>query len=234
MAQGWRSVVLMLALATTALADEPLRERIDRAIESKVGGHVAGPADDGEFVRRVYLDLHGMTPSSAEARAFLDDPDSDKRERLIDRLLDRPEFARHLANVLDLWLMERRASPSGLDAAWRDYLLRSARENTPFDRLVREVLAADGLDSATRPAARFLLDREAEPHQITRDVGRVLLGRDMQCAQRSRRAASMRSRRPRRCGRCRRSAGVRSWPRRWRRGVCPSSTATPRIACGRG
>jgi hypothetical protein len=187
MARGRGTGVLLIGWAALAAgiarADEPLRERIDRAIEAKAGGRVAGPAEDAEFVRRVFLDLNGMTPSAVEARAFLDDGDPNKRERLIDRLLDRPEFARHLANVLDLWLMERRPSPGGLAGPWRDYLRTAARANVPYDRLVREVLAADGLDPATRPAARFLIDREAEPHLITRDVGRMFLGRDLQCCQ---------------------------------------------------
>ena len=79
MAQGRLALTVFVGLGTiaaaTAPAEEPLRERIDRAIEAKAGGRVAGPADDAEFVRRVFIDLTGMTPSAAEARAFLDDGD---------------------------------------------------------------------------------------------------------------------------------------------------------------
>lgn len=102
---------------------------------------------------------------------------------MIDRLLTSPEHARHLAGVLDVWWMERRPSATGLDAPWREFLRGAVRENVPYDRLVRTILAADGLDPAARPAARFWLDRQAEPHLITRDVGRMFLGRDMQCCQ---------------------------------------------------
>jgi hypothetical protein len=49
--------------------------------------------------------------------------------------------------------------------------------------IVRQILGADGSDPATRPAARFLLDREADPNVLTRDVGRLFLGMDLQCCQ---------------------------------------------------
>ena len=46
-----------------------------------------------------------------------------------------------------------------------------------------EILAADGADPKLRPAARFYLDRKSEPNLITRDIGRIFFGRDLQCAQ---------------------------------------------------
>jgi hypothetical protein len=176
---GW----VILALGATVAADEPLRSRIDRAIESKLDGPVAATATDGEFLRRVSLDLAGVVPTSAEARAFLDDPSPYKRERLIDAILDSPRYARRMQYVFDVMLMERRADANNLADRWQDYLRRSFRENKPYNQLVREILAADGLDPAARPAARFWLDREAEPYLMTRDIGRIFLGRDMQCAQ---------------------------------------------------
>src|SRR5262249_10309830 len=53
----------------------------------------ADPADDGTFLRRVYLDTLGILPTADEARAFLADRDSDKRSKLIEQLVERPEFA---------------------------------------------------------------------------------------------------------------------------------------------
>src|SRR5947209_8090386 len=85
---------LLLVLAGAANAAEPLRERIDQLIEQGRAGKLAATATDGEFLRRASLDLIGMTPTSAEARAFLDDPSPYKRDRLIDRLLASPEYAR--------------------------------------------------------------------------------------------------------------------------------------------
>src|SRR5262249_44214624 len=127
--------------------------------------------------------LAGTIPPAEEARAFLDDPSPAKRERLIDRLLAGPEFARHMQRTFDVFLMERRPDKHVPKAAWQEYLHASFAANKPLDQLVSELLSSDGSDSATRPAAKFYLDREADPHLLTRDVGRLFLGMNLECAQ---------------------------------------------------
>ena len=61
--------------------------------------------------------------------------------------------------------------------------MKCVRENKPWNVLAREILQADGDDPAQRPAARFALDRGSDPNVLTRDIGRIFFGRDMQCAQ---------------------------------------------------
>lgn len=164
----------------------PLHEAIDLVIERGLaarGISPAEPATDAEFLRRVYLDLTGSIPTLGEARAFLDDASPLKRLLLIDRLLASAEFARHMARVFDVMLMERRPAARIAQAEWEEYLRVSFAGGKPWDQLVREILAADGGDAAPRAAARFYLDREVEPNVLTRDVGRLFLGRDMACAQ---------------------------------------------------
>ncbi|MCO6458176.1 MAG: DUF1549 domain-containing protein, partial [Pirellulaceae bacterium] len=184
-ALAWRVFlvgVLTLA-ASPALADgDSLHDVIDRHLKP-VAGIEPASCSDAEFLRRASLDLIGMPPTADEARAFLADPAGDKRERLVDRLLDSPHFARHLAATLDLMLMERRANTHVSADEWQAWLLRSVRENKPLNLLMREILLADGEDPATRPAARFALDRGSEPNLLARDIGRILFGRDLQCAQ---------------------------------------------------
>ena len=124
-----------------------------------------------------------MIPSAAEARDFLDDPSPYKRQALIDRLLASPSFARRMQQVFDVMLMERRAEVYVKAGPWREFLYQAFAENRPYDVLARQILAADGADPASRPAARFLLDREADPNLIARDVGRLFLGMDLQCCQ---------------------------------------------------
>ena len=161
----------------------PLHERIDRLIDA---GHVGPPvalAGDAEFLRRVSLDLTGMPPSSEELRGFLADTAADKRAGAVDRLLESPLHARHLATTLDVMLMERRPSQNVTADEWQNYLLKACRENRPLNQVLKEVLSADGADANLRPAARFYLDRGSEPNLITRDVGRIVFGRDLQCAQ---------------------------------------------------
>ncbi len=177
---------LLLLGSATVSAQAPLHQRIDTliAVGTPNFDKLAAPlASDEEFLRRVYLDLTGCVPSAEQARLFLADKTADKRQKLIDVLLAGPEYARHFAQVFDVMLMERRPSKSALAGPWSEFLRDSLAANKPWDQLVREVLSSDGSDPKTRPAARFLLDREGEPHLVTRDVGRLFLGLDLQCAQ---------------------------------------------------
>ena len=72
---------------------------------------------------------------------------------------------------------------SKVPRAWEAFLRAAVIENRPYDAFVREMLASDGTDTKTRAAAKFLLDRDLEPNLVTRDLSRVFLGRNLQCAQ---------------------------------------------------
>ena len=185
-------IALSLLLAAVALAPrgaradappaEPLHVQIDRLIES-AGGPFATLASDEEFFRRASLDLTGLPPTADDVRAFTSDADPAKRVKAIDMLLASPQHVRHLATLLDILLMERRGAAAVSADEWQQYLVASVRANKPFNVLAKELLSADGSDPATRPAARFFLDRAVEPNLLTRDIGRIFFGRDMQCAQ---------------------------------------------------
>jgi hypothetical protein len=177
---------LFLVFASPAHTQPPLHQQIDLAAaadEPALSQRGAPLASDEEFLRRIYLDLTGTIPTAEEARAFLKDSSGDKRRRLIDRLLASPEHARHLAQVFDVALMERRQDKHVPRAAWEEYLRSSFAANKPWDVLAREILSADGADSKLRPAAKFYLDRDGEPNLITRDISRLFLGMNLQCAQ---------------------------------------------------
>ena len=184
-----RLVAAACALVTavaTAAAKTPLHARIDALVAARHPGHAAEaapPADDAEFLRRAALDLRGGIPTAGEVRAFLADPSPDKRPRRIDALLAAPGYARRMAHHFDVVLMERRRDSKVPRAAWEKYLRDAFAANRPYDELVREILSADGTAAATRPAAKFLLDRDLEPNLVTKDVGRIFLGRNFQCAQ---------------------------------------------------
>jgi hypothetical protein len=169
-----------------AQAPPPLHERIDQAIAAGARDfprRAAGPASDDEFLRRIFLDLTGSIPTATEARTFLQDRAPDKRRVLIDRLLASPEHARHLATVFDVLLMERLPDKHVPRGEWHEYLRASVAANKPWDVLVREILGSDGSDPKQRAPAKFLLDRGAEPNLLTRDVSRLFLGMNLQCAQ---------------------------------------------------
>lgn len=162
----------------------PLRTRIDAAVAARrVDAANSEVCPDGEFLRRVSMDLVGTIPTSIECRAFLDDPAPNKREVLVDRLLADPRFTRQMTIAFDVWLMERRPIKHVPQADWSAFLYSSFAENRPLNEIVRDVLAADGTDEKKRAAARFYLDRDGEKNLVTRDVARIFLGRDVQCSQ---------------------------------------------------
>lgn len=181
----WLMSVLTAFLALHAYAADPLHVRIDALIDAKAKT-VSAPAADGEFLRRAYLDFVGTIPSADRARQFLDDKTPDKRTKLIDALLGDPRYARHRANQVHIALMER----LGEHAEWMKYLEHSFATNKPWDQLVREVLRADAKDPQARGASFFLAKRLENYGQnpvdysgLTRDVGRLFLGKNLQCAE---------------------------------------------------
>ncbi|HVJ88001.1 MAG TPA: DUF1549 domain-containing protein, partial [Caulifigura sp.] len=184
----WFTPRLLLAIVcfvgpATAVAQEPLRTEIDRIVTAGAIGVPAPLASDAEFLRRISIDLIGMPPTFEELQAFLADTAPNKRELVIDRLLATPHFTRNIATFFDVMLMERRGATEVPADDWSNYLFKSFQENKPYNVLVREMLTASSEDPATRVNARFFLDRGGEPNVVTRDVGRIFFGVDMQCAQ---------------------------------------------------
>ncbi|QDV16003.1 hypothetical protein Pan153_06220 [Gimesia panareensis] len=179
-------VLVLTGAAPTVSAKPPLHQQIDSLVAAgnpQFEQQAAPIADDATFLRRVTLDLTGTIPTADEVRTFVADSAPDKRSQLIDQLLASPEHARRLQYLFDTMLMERRPSKYVKSAEWEEYLRQAFLENRPWDELVHEMLTVDGTDKATRPAARFLLDRELKSEVVTRDLGRIFLGRDLECAQ---------------------------------------------------
>ena len=79
-------------------------------------GAARPPADDAEYLRRVYLDLVGKIPTAAEARDFLDDSSPDKRSRLVEDLLDSPAYLTHATEIYRALLACPRPTPTARSA----------------------------------------------------------------------------------------------------------------------
>ena len=171
------------AVSARAADAQPLHARIDALIESAAVVPLPTQADDAEFLRRLSLDLNGVIPTAEDTRAFLADRSPNKRTVLVDRLLADPSYARWLSTVFDVTLMERRTSKVVKPPHWEAYLQNSFATNKPYDQLVRELLSADVVNNELGPETRFFIDRDVEPHLLTRDIGRIFFGMDMQCAQ---------------------------------------------------
>lgn len=180
---GFCAVVVSTALITPTLrAQESVHHRIDKTFASSAFGPVAASVDDLTFARRIYLDLTGRIPSSLEARQFLANTSDDRRTQLVDQLMASKEFTRHLAIMFDLMLMERRGGKHVKSEDLRAWLQQSFEQNKPFHQLAGELIAADVSGGSHAPAA-FFLERDVEPNLMTREVGRVFFGMDLQCAQ---------------------------------------------------
>jgi hypothetical protein len=142
------------------------------------------PASDAEFLRRITLDLAGTIPTADQARAFLADADPAKREKLIDRLLASPDYARRMEQAITVMFLERRSGGKIPDAQWSAYLTKAFAANEPWDRIVRSMIASDGRADETRPAMKLLADGAGgDPNRMTNDVARLFLGRNLLCAQ---------------------------------------------------
>lgn len=171
-------------------ANAPLHSQVDAWIGRRLSERSivpAGASSDAEFLRRVSLDLTGLPPTPQRVREFLDRTAPDKRRVLVDELLASREYATHLARVFDVMLTERRiptiTSYDVPAAKWRAYLTEAFAENRRWNQLAREILSSDGTGEKNDAAVKFFLVRDVGPHQLTRDVGRLFLGIDLQCAQ---------------------------------------------------
>jgi hypothetical protein len=158
--------------------DELIGDRI------KAAGHEpAARSSDEEFVRRVYLDLTGVIPRVAEVREFLADESPDKRARLIDRLLESPAHATHLANTWRNVLL-----PGGLNleqinnvVGVQNWLRQRFVENLRYDNLVSDLLVAtEGSDAGP---ALYYTSLELAPEKLAGSTARIFLGLQIECAQ---------------------------------------------------
>ena len=171
-----------------AWSEEALHRRVDKLIEASADGVRFAPvASDAEFLRRVYLDLAGRIPTVDETKSFLTSAAPDKRNELIDALLAGADYPRRMQELFHAMLMERR----GDHDEWTKFLRTAFENNTPWHVMARSIIHPDDSDESTRGAAYFHTARlvsegamaAVDVPGLTRDVGRLLVGVDLACAQ---------------------------------------------------
>lgn len=157
---------------------------IDELVIAKwraIGVTPSAEASDATFLRRAHLDAIGRLPTPDETREFLRDASPDKRARLVDRLLARPEYADHWANK---WADLLRPNPYrvGIKATLNfDAWIREAfRRNLPYDQFVRELLTAQG--STWHNGATVLFRDRRAPDELTTITTQLFLGIRLECA----------------------------------------------------
>jgi hypothetical protein len=141
----------------------------------------SGLCSDEEFLRRVHCDVIGTPPTVDEVRAFLGDGSPDKRARVINGLLDRPEYARFWALKWGdlLRLTNQQIGSSGMFKYHR-WIERALAANIPYDQFAKELLVANG-STLQNPAANFYRTA-AETNDCVETISQVFLGARLQCA----------------------------------------------------
>lgn len=157
---------------------------IDALVFAKLRSLKINPAplcSDETFVRRAYLDALAILPTADEAQAFVADSGPDKRARLIDTLLERPEFATHWAlKWSDLLHGEEKTLDRKGVQALHHWLQQGFAQHKPLDQLAREVLSARGSTYDNPPTNFYRASRE--PLARAESIAQVFLGVRLQCA----------------------------------------------------
>ena len=181
-----------------------LTARLDKHIEKQWEASKAVPAplaSDGEFVRRVYLDLAGRIPRNSEVRKFLDDKDPAKRRKLVEELLGdakrddgkdfNPQYVTNFTNVWRAIMLPQgnNQQVQALAPQMEAWLRRRIRENVPYDQMVRELLTAPtnfdrrGGNQIDPTVQAFYQANENKAENLGAAASRLFLGIKLECAQ---------------------------------------------------
>ena len=164
-------VIVPVSVDGTSFPEIAANSQVDRLVIAKlkkVGIKPSALSSDDVFLRRVYLDVIGTLPTSAEVRQFLADPHPQKRSKLIDSLLDRPEYGMYWATKFSDWTgNDNRFTPQPRAKTgwlWHDWLRDKLDRNVPYDELV------GGFLTATTREGRSVDDVVAEFNTISKNL----------------------------------------------------------------
>jgi hypothetical protein len=159
------------------------RNTIDELVFHKLkqlGIQPARPCSDAVFVRRAFLDVIGTLPTAEEAAGFLQSSDPNKRSALVDRLLERDEFADYWAMKWGDILRVKSEFPINLwpnaAQAYHRWIRTSIRNNVPYDRFVRALLTSSGSNFRVPEVNFYRAVQSKEPQAIARAVALTFMG----------------------------------------------------------
>ncbi len=187
------ALLALLSAGSPARGDEPLPRRIDALVQNglKAAKISASPrSDDADFLRRVYLDLIGRIPTKAQALTFLDSTDADKRTKLIDELLARPEYGTSLAARWGELIVDRSDDKHNLRAfklpAFETWLAAEFNKGAGWDAIVSAMLTAEG-EIKNNPAGVLIMSNRVNgfprPEDVASMASRLFMGLPLRCAQ---------------------------------------------------
>jgi len=159
------------------------RSQIDKLVFDrleKLGIQPANICSDAVFVRRAYLDVIGTLPTAQEARTFILDKNPNKRSTLVDRLLEREEFADYWAMKWSDLLRVKAEFPINLwpnaVQAYHRWIRTSIKRNLPYDRFVRELLVSNGSNFRVPQVNFYRAMQSKEPEVIAQAVALTFMG----------------------------------------------------------
>jgi uncharacterized protein DUF1549/uncharacterized protein DUF1553/Big-like domain-containing protein len=139
------------------------------------------PASDAEFLRRAYLDAAGILPSPADVDAFLKDASPDKRNRLIDSLMKRPEFVDYWAyKWSDLLLVSSNHLSSDEMWSYYNWIRESVASNKPWNKFAAQIVTATGNTLQNGAANYWLIHRD--PLDTSENMAQAFMGINISCA----------------------------------------------------
>lgn len=141
----------------------------------------SGRCTDGEFIRRAMIDTIGVLPTADETRQFLADRSPNKRDQLIEALLQRPEFVDHWSyKWSDLLLVNSEKLPGPAMWSYYRWIRAQVAQNTPWDKFVRSVITASGSTLENGATNFYVLHRD--PQELSETTSQAFLGMSIACA----------------------------------------------------
>jgi hypothetical protein len=184
---GSQFLALPKGLKYEAAPEEPVNY-IDQLVAEKLKKIRLNPSPlctDEEFLRRVSIDLVGLLPSYEEYQAFMEDQDLHKREKKIDELLGRKEFAELWVSKWAEWLMMRSGGTNQIAEKsiflYYQWLVDQIANNVPMDQMVREIISSTG-GTFSEPQTNFY-EIERDQLKVAENVAQIFMGMRIQCAQ---------------------------------------------------
>ena len=163
-------------LASDSFIDQRIREKLSqlRIIPSAL-------CDDSTYIRRLYLDTLGVLPTVEELALFLSDSRKDKRSRLLEDLLKRPEYVDYWSyKWSDLLLVSSRKLQRSAMWSYYDWIRQSVQENKPWDVFINELVTASG-NTLTNGAANYWVIHK-KPIDVSENLSQAFLGISLTCA----------------------------------------------------
>ncbi len=204
--QNWKPLETVVRPVPPKLEDLKnkawVKNPVDQFLLAKLEGLGLAPRPDATpetLVRRLYLDLTGLPPTAAQLAEFLADRSPNAYEKLVDKLLDSPQYGEAQArNWLDVW---RYSDWAGYGAEirdsqphiwrWRDWTIEALNSDKGYDQMIREMLAADELYPTDEKALRatgyvvrnwYKFSREVVLDRLVEHTGKAFLGMTINCA----------------------------------------------------